>query len=615
MTFGMRPLTRRQLLAGGAATAGVGLSSRLGHLVERAYAAEPTACAPLSDIEHVVFVMQENRSYDHYFGTYRKPSRGFSDPDALRHRGVFKQHGYSAKESKPDKDAFLPPWHLDTMDTASFAECVDDITHDWGPQHHVLDGGKMDDWVKVHLAEDGQGPAGGQIGPITMGHYDRGDLPFYYALADAFTLCDGYFSSVIGPTDPNRVMWFSATVDPDGQNGGPVLDTLVANRLTGDRRGKFTWKTMPEVLQEAGVSWKVYTDTTADVLLNPLPYFKIYNEKSPYKENAYGANTILGNKPNLGTFQLDVAANRLPKVSWLFPAFDACEHPSAPPSLGEAFISSVLETLVDKPEVWEKTALFVMYDENGGFFDHVVPPTAPKGTAGEYVTVDPLPDAAAGIAGPVGLGFRVPMLVLSPYSRGGLVCSDTFDHTSQLKFLETRFGTPVPNLSAWRRKTVGDLTGAFNFAAKPVASASGLPNPPSVPDLEAIGSQCLVDGPTGVEDKGFATPVPKDATTVPSQESDRGRGAGRPSGLDHCETPSHHHPGGPPRHHGGQQPHRSGGQQPHLSGGRPVNRARPTGSLAKTGADTGIPLGAAALTGIAALVYRLRSRGRAEEPK
>jgi phospholipase C len=484
----------------------------------------------------------------------------------------------------------------------------------------------MDDWVKVHLDEDGTGPAGGQIGPITMGHYDRSDLPFYYSLADAFTLCDGYFCSVIGPTDPNRIMWFSATVDPEGKQGGPVLDTLVADRLEpGKRVGTLKWKTMPEVLQEAGVSWKVYSDATSDALLNPLPYFKAYNKPgTPFFDAAYGAprnNTVLGQQPLTGTFELDVAANRLPQVSWLFPAFDACEHPSAPPSLGEAFISSVLETLVNKPEVWEKTALFVMYDENGGFFDHVAPPTAPKGTPGEYVTVDPLPDSADGIAGPIGLGFRVPMLVLSPYSRGGLICSDTFDHTSQLKFLERRFGTPVPNLSAWRRETVGDMVSAFNFAARPTVSSAGLPTAvrPSTEDLEAIGTQCLIDGPTGVEDKGFATPVPKDATSVPDQESGHGRGAGRPSGLDHCETPSHRHPRPPVHEHRRPSPQHAA---PHGNGhpdrARPagtVNRGRATGTLARTGADAGVPLGAAALTGLAALVYRLRARRSSEPPR
>ena len=114
----------------------------------------------------------------------------------------------------------------------------------------------------------------------------------------------------------------------------------------------------------------------------------------------------------------------------------------------------MIGTLVSNPEVWAKTVLFIMYDENDGFFDHVPPPTPPPGTPGEFLTVDPLPASAYGVAGPIGLGFRVPMLVVSPFSRGGYVCSDIFDHTSQLRFLETRFGVQAPNISAWRRKTV-----------------------------------------------------------------------------------------------------------------------------------------------------------------
>ncbi len=139
-----------------------------------------------------------------------------------------------------------------------------------------------------------------------------------------------------------------------------------------------------------------------------------------------------------------------------------------------------MNALLAHPDVWRKTALFVTWDENGGFFDHVAPPTPPPGTKDEFLTVANLPAAAGGIRGPIGLGFRVPMLVVSPFSRGGLVCSDVFDHTSTLRFLETRFGVRVPNLSRWRRKTTGDLTSAFNFAARPNANRPALPRPGAV---------------------------------------------------------------------------------------------------------------------------------------
>lgn len=154
------------------------------------------------------------------------------------------------------------------------------------------------------------------------------------------------------------------------------------------------------------------------------------------------------------------------------------------------------------PRVWRKTALFITWDENGGFFDHVAPPVAPKGTKGEYLSVANLPAAANGIRGPIGLGFRVPMLVVSPFTRGGLVCSDTFDHTSMLRFVETRFGVEVPNLSAWRRRVTGDLTGAFNFAARPNDRRPRLAAPGS-----ARGVNCnpSTDKPVTVVSAGFPT--------------------------------------------------------------------------------------------------------------
>jgi phospholipase C len=115
-----------------------------------------------------------------------------------------------------------------------------------------------------------------------------------------------------------------------------------------------------------------------------------------------------------------------------------------------------------------------MYDENDGFFDHVDPPVAPAGTEGEFLSVDPLPPEAQGIAGPIGLGFRVPLLVLSPFSRGGGICSQTFDHTSQLRFIEERFGVTAPNISSWRRSTVGDLTATLRMD-RPTTTLPPLP--------------------------------------------------------------------------------------------------------------------------------------------
>ena len=199
-------------------------------------------------------------------------------------------------------------------------------------------------------------------------------------------------------------------------------------------------------------------------------------------------------------------------MSWLTASVQESEHPGfSTPDAGQNVARQVVEALLAHPKIWAKTALFITWDENGGFFDHVPPPTPPKGTKGEYLTVAKLPTVAQGIRGPIGLGFRVPMLVVSPFSRGGLVCSDTFDHTSTLRFLETRFGVEVPNLSSWRRSVTGDLTSAFNFAATPKNGKVSLP---------AVPTNGTCSGPTPVT-------VPS-GTSLPKQERGTRK---RPSGL------------------------------------------------------------------------------------
>ena len=341
-----------------------------------------------------------------------------------------------------------------------------------------------------------------------MGYFTRDDLAFYYALADAFCICDGYHCSVLGPTDPNRVMSVSGTIDPAGINGGPVVETY-SNRA--QYYGAFRWETMPEALSAARVSWKVYNDPTALFELSPFPYFSQYWGASAKLELV--ANGITPTYP--ASFVADVAAGTLPSVSWIMPPLAECEHPAAPPEYGEYLTSQVLSTLVSNPDVWASTVLFVTYDENGGFFDHVPPPTAPAGTNAEYLTVSPLPAAASGIAGPIGLGFRVPCLVVSPFSRGGWYCPGVFDHTSLLRFIETRFGVEVPNLSSWRRATTGDMTRALPLA-NPSTSVPTLPTT-SLGET-SVAEQAVINALTGTEDVGVPYPPPT-VNAMPIQEA------------------------------------------------------------------------------------------------
>ncbi|HEX3957118.1 MAG TPA: alkaline phosphatase family protein [Trebonia sp.] len=448
-------MTRRRLFGSAAAAGGLAAASlALPPNVRKALADPPfpPGKGKLSDIKHVVLLMQENRSFDHYFGTLRGV-RGFNDPQAVRLPSG-RQVWYQPDPSNPD--GYLLPYRLNTKISA--AQATPSLSHNWGPQHSAWNGGKMDNWVPAHQAADGAAD-----GPYTMGYYTREDIPFQYALADSFTLLDGYHCSVMGPTGPNRTMWMSGTIDPNGLAGGPSLTTSGTN-------GEFSWTTYPERLQAAGVSWKFYHETLGNTGINPLLFFKQYSDAVP-GEPLY--DNAIANAP-VGTFEYDVAHDQLPTVSWILPPAAMNEHPANPPAAGATFVASKIDALAANPEVWAKTVFILSYDENDGLFDHVVPPTPPAGTPDEFVTLTSQTGTAGGGL-PVGLGFRVPCIIVSPWTVGGYVCSELADHTSQLKFLELLTGVEEPNISAWRRKTVGDLTSAFRF---------NQPNldPPALPD-------------------------------------------------------------------------------------------------------------------------------------
>ena len=298
-----------------------------------------------------------------------------------------------------------------------------------------------------------------------MGYYTRADLPFHYALADAFTICDNYHCSVFAPTNPNRLYGWTGMIDPEGKNGGPVVDN--------SETPPYTWTTYPERLQAAGITWRNYQepDTGDD---NPLAWFKQYQTaptSSPlYK---YGMATV---PPGtlVEAFAEDVRNDNLPQVSWIIGTNASTEHPPYLPAAGATVIHQLLDALASNPKVFRKSVFFLNWDENDGYFDHVPPPTPPPGTPGEYLSV--LPAAAHGIAGPIGLGFRVPMIVISPLSAGGFVSSEVYDHSSTIRFMERIFGVEEPNISAWRRQTCGDLTGSLNLHPRREVSFPALPH-------------------------------------------------------------------------------------------------------------------------------------------
>jgi phospholipase C len=404
------------LRAGAAAGALAGLESFAApaQLLERALAAprnRRNKCSELNAIEHVVIFINENRSFDSYFGTYRGV-RGFGDHKALRLKDGSGKQIFAQPFAGKAGEAYgghLLPFHFDTNRNG---ECVCDISHEWKALHECWNGGALDSFLDVHLTTNPR------FGHNTMGYYTREDLPFFHELAENFTICDHYFCSVLGPTDPNRLYSMSATIDLTA-TGGPSLQTQVSKRA--EYYGKFTWKTYPEALQDAGISWKVYSTPDGDEGDGVLHYFKAYEENAELRKNAFTPSFP-------AEFKADCEAGTLPSVSWILASLTDTEHPPAPVTSGEAALAECLDALTANPSVWEKSALFFTYDENGGFFDHVAPPTPPPGTPGEELAQDS--ELAGGFKGPIGLGFRVPLLVISPFSRGGLVCNKTFDHTS-----------------------------------------------------------------------------------------------------------------------------------------------------------------------------------------
>jgi len=505
--------SRRMFMVGGAAAAlGAAAATRArsgritddqARLIDKITAASATGAASLSDVKHIVILMQENRSFDHYFGTL-SGTAGFSDPNALMN--VFNQYGYQPGVGV-DASGYTQPFNLQNNPPTENGYDTNDIDHSWGGQHNSWNNGAMNGWITSHLATDGD-----NNGPITMGYFTRAELPFYHSLADAFTICDGYHCSVLGPTDPNRLMMFSATIDPAGTAGGPVI-TTASDRLA--MTGALNWETMPEALLKAGVSWKVYGDPTGRLGLDVLPYFKHFSDPFSITDLELIARGITPTYP--GNFNSDVASGSLPSVSWILPPLAECEHPAAPPEWGEYLVQQILNTLVANPDVWAQTVFIVDYDENGGFFDHVAPPVPAAGTAGEYLTVSPLPSSADGIAGPIGLGFRTPCLVISPFSAGGYKYSGTLDHTSVLRLIETRFGVTVPNLTAWRRSVAGDFTGALNLTAAPVTAVPALPATSLVGNATVI-EEAVLNALTGTLDVGIDYPIPG-SNVMPAQET------------------------------------------------------------------------------------------------
>jgi phospholipase C len=490
----MSEITRRRLLGYAAAGAGSAIAtSFLPKNLARAAAVGPQR-GSLSDVEHVVIHMQENRSFDHYFGTLAGV-RGYGDPNVEIQSNSLPTNGKSLfYQYDPDNTAggsYLLPWHLDTQTTS--AQAIPSTSHAWAVQHSAVDivtsgttlTAKNDNWLPAHLAADGT-----SHGPYTMSYYEQQDIPFHFALAENFTLCDAYHCSLLGPTWPNRMYLMTGMIDPLGTGGGPIISNTVPSPVTGQ---PYSWETYPEALTKAGISWRIYQEED-DYGTNMLEFFQAFQDATPGSP-LYGGLTIY--PPD--RFEWDVAHDQLATVSWIIPTSGQSEHPAYLPASGANYVASKLDAVAANQDVWEKTVYIVNYDENDGLFDHVPPPLPTVGTAAEFV--DGLP---------IGGGVRVPCTIVSPWTVGGYVATEQFDHTSVLQLLEQLTGVTAVNITDWRRQTFGDLTSALGFSN---GRASTFPNlPATLPEfLQAENEVSSLPAPT----------VPTTNQTPPVQQSSR----------------------------------------------------------------------------------------------
>jgi phospholipase C len=565
-----RDFLKKALMLSGAS----GASGLMPESISRAMAISPDPNTTYLDAEHIVVLMQENRSFDHCFGTLQGV-RGFNDP-----RRIDLPNGHPVWLQSNAAGETYVPFRFDLRGTK--ATWMGTTPHSRSSQVDACNEGKYDRWLDAKQVKKN----GYDNIPMTLGYYTRDDVPFNYALADAFTVCDQNFCSAMTSTWPNRLFLWSGTI-----RGNPSGDAkaYIRNDIP---YGEARWLTFPEMLEKQGVSWRVYqNDITAgggfegeerawlsNFGCNLLEWFaqyqvrfcsryvaslqkqvealpqeiatihkqledatldsankrrlmsqveakekvltrakeelqtwskenfeKLSSEARSLYERAFTNNVgdphyhelepLIyeegGEKRELNLpkgdvfyqFRKDVNEGKLPTVSWLVGPEKFSDHPTAP-WFGSWYVSEVLDILTKNPEVWKKTIFILTYDENDGYFDHVPPFVAPdprrpetgKCSVGidsgvEYITLenelrDGVP-AKEARSGPIGLGFRVPMIVASPWSRGGRVCSHVFDHTSVFRFvqdfLNRKTGSNVQenNTSLWRKTVCGHLGMVF----------------------------------------------------------------------------------------------------------------------------------------------------------
>ncbi|SNT01747.1 MULTISPECIES: phosphocholine-specific phospholipase C [unclassified Azospirillum] len=519
----MVDLSRRRLLSAGMPA--MGAATLMPSIVRAASIGPDRRSGSIRDVQHVVILTQENRAFDHYFGSMNGV-QGFGDRFAIPapplpeapDRTVFVQ---PAEQDKPGP-RLLAPFRLDTQQDFRLIRPLG-TPHSFPDSQAAWDNGRMADWPRYKHNH-------------ALAHFTRADIPFQYALAEAFTLCDAYHCALHLSTNPNRLYIWTGTHDPQAKANGPAIDNGYDGFEDPRGHGGYTWTTYPERLLAAGVSFQIYQDMSDNFSDNPLVGFKAYRAARGAMEGpaAELARRTLTSR-TLDDLRQDVLSGTLPQVSWIVAPAVYSEHPSvSTPLQGAEYTARVLDALTANPDVWSRTVLLINFDENDGLFDHVPPPAPP---ARDPADPDRLLGGSTVEAGdeyhrhsqgekdapylnrPYGLGPRVPMYVVSPWSTGGYVAPEVFDHTSVIRFLEARFGVMEPNISAWRRAVCGDLTSCFDFARR-----DSRPFPAKLPPTRALS-----DRAAGL--KEVDPPLPA-ALTAPSQETGPRRRRATPYRLD-----------------------------------------------------------------------------------
>lgn len=569
--------------------AGLGTSGIIHPAIRKAFSIAPEKNSTYLDAEHVIVLMQENRSFDHAFGSL-KGVRGFLDKKTFK-----KADGKSVFFQRNQQGKYAIPTRMDIMKTK--ATWMSSLPHSWSDQIAAWNKGKYDQWLTAKAS----GKEYYQEMPLTLGFYNREDLPFYYQLADAFSISDQYFSSALAGTTPNRLFHWAGTLRQEKL--GSAKANVYNENIDYDKNNQATWKTFPEILETNKVSWNIYQNEIslpkgmsaeqeswlANFTDNPLEWFQQYHVRfspgywqyiptlieklktqvkeepenkseleniiksleedltlyhpdnfsklSSYEQNLHnkafcrndtdpdfweleesvddhGRRLVIPKGDVLYKFRKDVKEKKLPTVSWLIAPEHFSDHPSSP-WYGAWYISEVLNILTENPEVWKKTILIINYDENDGYFDHVLPFTPPNnpsqsvsinGESGSefvnqaqaYMSIESLRDKDR-IEGPVGLGYRVPLIIASPWTRGGYVNSEVCDHTSVIQFLEHylehkfKKDFKLDNISHWRRSVCGDLTSFFNHSDA------------EVPDLDYLNQKSFTSQINSAKDQ----PVPE----------------------------------------------------------------------------------------------------------